>query len=136
MKIATLFMALFFFGTPTKKSDNPLADTHWNFVKIISGETEQTIDPTCGAMLYFDKIGQFNGFSGWNHYNGNYKLLPKGKLTMDNPMRTKKAGLIQCKLGEQLFDVFPKVESYAIKSDSLYLCTSDCVQVVFAKRKI
>ena len=136
MKIATIMMALFFFGAPAKKSGNALADTHWNFVKLITGETIQEMDATCGATLNFEKNGQFNGFSGWNHYNGNYKLLSKGKLTMDNPMRTKKAGLIKCKLGEQLFDVFPKVESYAIKSDSLYLCTSDCVQVVFAKRKI
>lgn len=135
MKIATIVMVLFFFGTPVKKSGNPLAGTHWDFVKIISGETVQAIDPTCGATLIFDKSGEFNGFSGWNHYNGKYKLLRKGKLTMDDPMRTKKAGLINCKLGERLFEIYPKVVSYTIKSDSLYLCTTDCMQAVFVKNR-
>jgi heat shock protein HslJ len=134
MKIATIIMALFFFGTPAKKSGNVLADTHWSFVKLVTGETIFEADTTCGTSLNFDKNGEYHGFSGWNHYNGKYKLLRKGKLTMEDPMRTKKAGLLNCKLGERLFEIYPKVKSYTIKSDSLYLCTSDCMQAVFVKR--
>ena len=134
MKIATIIMALFFFGTPAKKSGNALTNTHWSFVKLIIGETIQEVDTTCGTTLNFDKNGEFNGFSGWNNFHGKYTVASKGKLTMDNPMRTKKAGVKDCKLGEKLFDLYPKIESYTIKSDSLYLCTADCVQMVFVRR--
>jgi len=133
MKIATLFITLFIFGTNNSLM-NKLADTNWSLVKISDGTTTKIADDSCNASLHFDSKGQYNGFSGWNHYNGKYSVASKGKLTMDNPMRTKKAGMIKCKLGEMLFDVFPKVESYTIKSDSLYLCTADCVQVVFVRK--
>lgn len=134
MKITTLIMALFFFGTPAKKSGNALTNTHWSFVKLVIGEVIQEVDTTCGTTLKFDKNGEFNGFSGWNNFHGKYSVASKGKLTMDNPMRTKKAGVKGCKLGEMLFDLYSKVESYTIKSDSLYLCTKHCVQMVFVRR--
>lgn len=134
MKITTLsFIFLLFCGN--FQTINKLANTQWLFVKLVNGEKTQIADMSCGTTLNFDDKGQFNGFSGWNHFNGNYSATSKGKLSMDNPLRTKKAGLIKCKMGELLFDVFPNVEKYSIDSDTLYLCTADCTQMIYVKIK-
>ncbi len=133
MKIATLLFAFFIVGT-TPEIQNKLEGTQWSFVKIMVGTTVESAKTDCNTSLSFDKNGQFTGYSGWNHFNGNYSVKSKGKLTMDNPMRTKKAGVSSCKLGETLYDYFQKVNKYSIVADTLYLCTSDCAQLVYVKK--
>ncbi len=135
MKMSLIVLSLLLLSSFNIKKSNNLAETQWSFVKFISENQiiEGNID--CKTTLVFHKNGDYSGFSGWNIFNGKYSVTSKGKLTMDNPNRTKKAGDKKCKLGENLFDLYPNVATYTIKSDSLYLCTTDCNQMVFVKIK-
>jgi len=118
----------------TMQSVNKLAGTNWSLVKVSKGTDTQFADTTCHTTLIFDQKGRYSGYSGWNTFSGKYSITSKGKLAMNNPIRTKRAGRPGCMLGETLYDYFPKVNSFSLWADTLMISTTDHIKMVYVKK--
>jgi len=134
MKTATLILMIALLSPTKQQSVNKLTNTKWSLVKVIKEEVTQVADTTCRTTLNFNDSGHYTGYSGWNTFHGHYKINSNGgKLTMDNPIRTKRAGQPNCKLGETLFDNFPKVSNFVLHGDTLIIRTVNNVKIIYSK---
>jgi len=88
-------------------------------------------DDACRIHLTFDNNGGFSGFSGWNSYRGKFTNTADAELSMQRPSATKRAGDRKCKIGEQLFGIFPQVVKYTAVGDSLKLFTNNGQTLVY-----
>jgi len=125
---------LLYLCTNTQHSYN-LSGTKWSLIKITNLVTNQNqfADSTCKTTLNFINTIDYNGYSGWNQYNGHYTVKENNKLFMDLPFRTKRMGTRNCALGEKLYDHFPKAKAFIIKADTLFLFTNDSIKITFKK---
>lgn len=134
--ISIIILGLTVFFSSRTIAQKSLANTGWSLIKITNPITNQTqlANFSCGTALRFEGNGNYNGYSGWNSYDGKYVVTDNSSLTMNNPFRTKRMGESNCKLGESLFDYFATTNKYLIKEDTLFLWTRDSVKIIFLKK--
>jgi len=96
----------------------------------------QFADSTCKTTLNFINTVDYNGYSGWNQYNGHYTVKENNILSMDNPVRTKRGGSRNCVLGESLYNHYSKAEKFLVEENTLILFTNDSLLITFKKIKL
>jgi heat shock protein HslJ len=116
-------------------SVNNLTSNTWSLVKIKNLNTKevQYSNPDCIINLAFDQTGDYHGFNSGNNYRGSYFATSENKLVMNSPGRTKHGDDPSCKLGQMLYDYFPKANAFVIYGDTLVLFAEDNIEISFRK---
>lgn len=126
--------ALIGFITMSCLPEENLTGNKWLFHAIENESPDvETIyaDESCRIHLQFDNNGGFSGFSGWNNFRGKFTRGNDPELSMQRPSATKRAGDRKCKIGEQLFGIFPNVVKYEAVGDSLKLFTDNGKTLIY-----
>jgi heat shock protein HslJ len=118
-------------GHATPATSTPLSGTHWN-LKILEGASTASQRP---LTLSLDS-NRLNGFSGCNHYSGNYTRSGGDAMGISALGTTKMACGGEADLLEQHFvGLLSQVKQYAISHDQLHLLGADRkILMVFSRR--
>jgi hypothetical protein len=129
--IFSILTVLFFVSKINAQS---IKNTRWLLLSIdnLKANEHKLIGSFWVASLHFNSDSSYGGNSGCNSYGGFFKTDLDNSLMMGHPVRTK----IGCQsLGEELFHIYPNVNFWKIKIDTLFLFT-DNYSDAFKKQKV
>lgn len=126
MKIARTFLliSLLFLSCGSSKMQKngtyrPFIDTYWVLYAIQQEAVSVTND--IPPYILFDSSGRYSGYTGCNHFFGNYKLT-SNKLTLDYAGATRKLCLNTQELESSFLKMLKmEIRSFKIEKDTLLI---------------